>query len=235
MKVEDLSRYGLPLTMPKEVMRPQVMIIMSSLYRKFGFLGMFLVLFAVLRMRPNIIKAYPTAVAQARALSPDTAVEAVIMVSLFNVVAARENREAAYEFVKDIFQKVAVYSMPAIYQIDELAACEGDAFTNFKTFNAAMFTAIHEDGTWKNNGIYDDENVQRFQVTSCANVEIFTAMDCPELGKLGCDHDLAGYPLILDKVDAEFHRPCTLAKGGTSCDFYFYRKGTAPATDQPNM
>ena len=61
-----------------------------------------------------------------------------------------------------------------------------------------------------------------------------TAIGCPELAKLGCDHDLAGYPVILDQVDAEFRRPCTLAKGGEYCDFNFYRKGTAPPTEHLN-
>ncbi len=52
--------------------------------------------------------------------------------------------------------------------------------------------------------------------------------DCPEIAKLGCDHDLAGYPPIEDRVNATFRRPCTLAKGDACCDFNFYRKGFEP-------
>jgi hypothetical protein len=63
---------------------------------------------------------------------------------------------------------------------------------------------------------------------------VFSALGCPELGKLGCDHDLARYPVILDRVHAEFRRPCTLANGDDCCDFNFYRKGTAPATEHLN-
>jgi hypothetical protein len=59
-------------------------------------------------------------------------------------------------------------------------------------------------------------------------------MDCPELAKLGCDPDLAGYPLIEDAVNMEFRRPCTLAKGDSYCNFMFYRQGTAPATAHLN-
>lgn len=64
------------------------------------------------------------------------------------------------------------------------------------------------------------------------NKMVGNAFDCPDIAKLGCDHDLAGYPviLILDSVNAVFRRPHTLAKGDKFCDFMFYRKGTAPNT-----
>jgi hypothetical protein len=65
-------------------------------------------------------------------------------------------------------------------------------------------------------------------ITTCANVELFSELGVPELGKFGCDHDLAGYPAIEDDVDCEFRRMCTIAKGDDSCIFEFYRKGTAP-------
>ena len=35
-------------------------------------------------------------------------------------------------------QKVAIYSMPALYQIDDLVRCEGDPFDNFVNFNIAF-------------------------------------------------------------------------------------------------
>ncbi len=124
--------------------------------------------------------------------------------------------------------------MPAIYQIDELVQCEGDNFENFKKFNVAMFEAMDREGTWKTDAIVNEGDRLRINVISCANVELFSALGCPELGKLGCDHDLAGYPVILDRVGAEFRRPCTLAKGDDFCDFNFYRKGTAPPTEHLN-
>ena len=43
------------------------------------------------------------------------------------------------------------------------------------------------------------------------NVEVFGALGCPELGRLGCDHDLAGYPAVADRHDVEFRRPTTIA------------------------
>jgi hypothetical protein len=80
----------------------------------------------------------------------------------------------------------------------------------------------------------DDGDRLRIHVASCANVDLFTAIGCPELAKLGCDHDLAGYPVIFDRVNAEFRRPCTLVAGDGYFDFNFYRKGTAPPTEHLN-
>jgi len=45
---------------------------------------------------------------------------------------------------------------------------------------------------------------------------------------LGCDHDVAGYPCIEDKVNSEFRRQHTIAKGDDICDFMFFRKGKCP-------
>ena len=129
---------------------------------------------------------------------------------------------------------MAVHSMPGIYQVDELVSCDGDVFENFKQFNVAMFEAMNREGTWKTEAVEDGGDRLRIRVVSCANVDLFSEAACPELGALGCDHDLAGYPVILDRVGAEFRRPCTLAKGGDFCDFNFYRKGTAPPTEHLN-
>lgn len=89
-------------------------------------------------------------------------------------------------------------------------------------------------GTWRTDAIVNDEDRLRINVVSCANVDLFSALGCPELGKLGCNHDLADYPIILDRVDTQFRRPCTIATGNESCDFNFYRKGTAPPTEHLN-
>jgi hypothetical protein len=78
----------------------------------------------------------------------------------------------------------------------------------------------------------DEKDKHMLKIVSCINVDIFGALGCPELGKLGCDHDLTGYPAIEDRVQAEFRRPCTIAKGGSYCKFIFYRQGTAPETEE---
>ncbi len=234
MKVEDLSQFGKPLGMPKKAQRKMLGIVLTALWEKFGLLGMAPFFIKLLAEQRRIRKAHPDLVAKAAEIDPEFAKNLALLPALLNLTARRDGREQAYEFVKDIFQRVAVHSMPAIYQIDELVQCEGDRFENFKKFNRAMFEAIDRQGTWKSDSIVDEEDRQRIRVVSCANVELFSAVGCPELAKLGCEHDLAGYPVILDRVDAEFRRPCTLAKGGEFCDFNFYRKGTAPPTEHLN-
>jgi hypothetical protein len=188
----------------------------------------------VLAEQRRISRAHPDLIAKAHVIGPEVAREMVLLTALFRVATRRDGREKAYEFLKHIFQRVAVHSMPAIYQIEDLTACEGDAFENFKKFNVALFEAMDRQGTWKAESIEDHGDRLRIKVGTCANVELFSALGCPELGRLGCDHDLAGYPVILDRVDAEFRRPYTLAAGDGFCDFNFYRKGTAPATEHLN-
>jgi len=234
VKVEDLSQFGKPLGMPKKAQRKMLGIVLTALREKFGPLGMAPFFIKLLAEQRRIRKAHPDLVAKAAEIGPEVAKNLVLLPALFNVTARRDGREQAYEFVKDIFQRVAVHSMPAIYQIDELVQCEGDSFENFKRFNVAMFEAMDRVGSWKTDAIVDEDDRLRIKLASCANVELFSAIGCPELGKLGCDHDLAGYPLILDRVDAEFRRPCALAKGDDFCDFNFYRKGTAPPTEHLN-
>ena len=234
MQVEQLSRYGRSLGLPREAQKKQIGIVFSALREKFGLVGMVPFLARVLAEGRRIRKTRPDVVAKAREIGPEVAKEMVLLTSLFRVAARRDGREKAYEFLKDIFQRVAVHSMPAIYEIDELTRCAGDPFENFKKFNVALFEAMDTQGTWKAESIEDDGDRLRIKVTTCANVELFSALGCPELGRLGCDHDLAGYPVILHRVDAEFRRPCTLAAGDGFCDFNFYRRGTAPATEHLN-
>jgi hypothetical protein len=235
MKVEELERYGKTLTtIPKKVMKKQLGIMIHDIRKKFGLLGIAPFFMKVLLEQIALKKNYPEAYREALKISPDTAKEVTMLISIFNVIAQKESRENAYEFVRGIFQKIAVHSMPAFYQIDVLVQCEGDPFENFMNFNAAWFNAMQEAGTYDvdTNMIEGDE--QTIVVSRCANVVLGKAFDCPEIAKLGCDHDLAGYPVILDRVNAEFRRPHSMAKGDEYCDFHFYRKGTAPDTEHLN-
>jgi hypothetical protein len=235
VKVEELSQYGKTLeTLPKEALKKQKSIVMREIRRKFGLLGILPFFVTLLGEQRALRKNYPDGYRKALEISKDTAKEVTVLIAIFNIIARKEGRENAYEFVKGIFQKVAVYSMPAFYQIDDLVQCEGDVFENFMKFNAAWFDAMQEAGTYDvdTNEIIKDE--QTIIVSRCANCILGRAFDCPEIAKLGCDHDLAGYPVILDKVNAEFRRPHTIAKGDEYCDFHFYRKGMAPDTEHLN-
>jgi len=135
---------------------------------------------------------------------------------------------SAKELGRRVPVEIAKTSMASLYQLDDLKKCEGDIFENFKKFNIAMFERTTRDGTWLMENYEDETDKLTIKITTCANVELFSELGVPELGKFGCDHDLAGYPIIEDDVDCEFRRMCTIAKGDDCCIFEFYRKGTAP-------
>ena len=235
MKVEELTQYGKTLSgLPKETVKKQESIALREIRNKFGLIGILPFFIRLFLEQRGLKRQYPEAYQATLKLSEDAAKDITMLISMFNIIARKEGRENAYEFVKGIMQKVAVYSMPAMYQIDDLVKCEGDPFENFVKFTAAWFNAMNEEGTWKVEEMRSEKDKLTFTVTECTNCTLGEAYDCPEIAKLGCDHDLAGYPLILDKVNAEFRRPHTIAKGDEYCDFSFYRKGTAPDTEHLN-
>jgi len=235
MKVEELSQYGKTLTgLPKEAMKKQKAIVFREIRKKFGLFGILPFFIRLLLEQRALKRKYPEAYQETLKVGEDAAKEFPMLIAMFNIIARKEGKENAYEFVKGIFQKVAIHSMPALYQIDDLVKCEGDTFENFVQFNIAFFNAMNEEGTWKVEETKEEKDKLTIIVTECANCVLGKAFDCPEIAKLGCDHDLAGYPVIVDKVNTEFRRSHTLAKGDEYCDFMFYRKGTAPDTEHLN-
>ena len=235
MKVEELSQYGKALEMPEEAMKKQEKVIFSMLRKEFGIFGVMFLMKQVRKHSKRIKQEFPEVVQRANIIGKDMDKQLLILGGMFFAIADKKGRKFAKDFITGIFQNVAPVSMPAMYQLEDLVKCEGDVFDNYKKFNRAMFTEIDRIGTWKNNGFHETKDLLEFKVTSCINVELFEAIGCPEIGSLGCDHDLAGYPLIEDATNSEFRRPCTLAKGGECCHFQFYRKGTAPKMTQPNQ
>lgn len=228
MKVEELEMYGKALEMPKEAVKQQMKIVFRLLRKKFGVFGILKLAIGIGKHSKRIKKQYPDAVKKAKAISNVFEKELVLMGALFSAIADKRGRISAQEFLINMMRKTAATSLPAIYQLPDLVNCEGDVFDNYKKMNKALFTAIHEMGTWKNDGFHETEDLLEFKVTSCVNIELFEAIDCPELNVLGCEHDLAAYNLINGPTNSEFRRHCTLAKGGDCCHFKFYRKGTAP-------
>ena len=101
--------------------------------------------------------------------------------------------------------------------------------------NIALFERTTKDHTWHMESYKDEPKKLTLKITSCANVELFGELDVPELGKFGCDHDIAGYAAIEDDVNCEFRRFCTIAKGSDHCLFEFYRKGSAPQNAHLNV
>jgi hypothetical protein len=230
-RVEDLGQYGKALDdMPKGVMARQAGVIVAELRRRYGTRGFLRMVVSIARERRRIQKTHPATVAELRRDWGSGAVnEALGMTALFDVLVPIEGREGAYAVAKEIFQQVAPLSMNALYQSEDLAQCTGDRFENFKSFHLALFDSSQH---LFPNTQTDQGDLFTSTVTRCGNVEVFGALGCPELGRLGCDHDLAGYPAIADRHDFEFRRPTTIAKGGDVCRFRFYRTGTAPATEE---
>jgi hypothetical protein len=116
--------------------------------------------------------------------------------------------------------------MGLIYPVEDLKTCEGDTFENFKKFNIGIFQRTTRDGMWHMANYTDEPDKLTVNTPTCANVELFGELGVPELGRFGCDHDLAGYGdhlVIEEDVNCDFRRFCAIAKGDDRCVFEFYR------------
>jgi hypothetical protein len=236
MKVEELEKYGAALEMPKEAVKEQSKIMFRALRKQFGFFGMLSILKDTFFNQSKLKKENPVTLRKAAAISKTIEKELFAFSAMFLAMAKRLGRAEAYEFFKDeIMNKMAKISMPAIYQLDDLKKCEGDLFDNFKKMNIALFERTTKDGTWHMESYQDEPDKLTLKITTCANVELFGEIGVPELGKFGCDHDLAGYSFIEKDVDCEFRRLCTIANGDDHCLFEFYRRGTAPDNAHLNI
>ena len=229
MKVEELEKYGAALEMPKEAVREQNKIMLRALKKEFGLFGMLGIFKDTLFNNVRLKKRYPDVQKEIAEINKTLEKELFVFSGLFLAIAKRLGREEAYEFFRaKIINDMAKISIPAIYQLNDLVKCEGDVFDNFKKMNIALFERTTKDKTWHMDSFIDEPDKLTIKVTSCANIEFFGKLGVPELGKFGCDHDLAGYPVIEEDVGCDFRRMCTLAKGGDHCLFEFYRRGTAP-------
>ncbi len=234
MKVEELEMYGKALEMPKEAEKKQMKIVFKLLRKEFGIFGIPGLVLSMKKHSKRITREYPDVIKKARSVDEIWVTQLTIMGSLFSAIADRRGRENAQEFMINLIRNMGPISIPAIYQVNDLVNCEGDVFDNYKKMNKALFTTTNRLGTWKHDGFHETEDLLEFKVTTCLNIDLFGAIDCPELNVLGCEHDLAGYPLIEKATNSEFRRHCTLAKGGDCCHFKFYRKGTAPTSADLN-
>lgn len=235
MKVEELEKFGAQLEMPKEAVKEQTTIIFRALRERFGLCGMIGVIKDTFINQYKLKKDYPETRRKAAAISEIIEKELFIFSGIFLALAKRLGREEAYEFFKTkVMNEIAKTSMAAIYQVKDLKRCDGDVFDNFKKMNIALFERTTKDGTWHMESYNNEADKLTLTITTCANVELFGEIGVPELGRFGCDHDLAGYAAIEDHVESEFRRLCTIAKGDDCCVFEFYRKGTAPDTAHLN-
>ncbi len=229
-KVEELSQYGKPLTgLEKEAVKKEEQILMAEIKRRYGTVGRMPFFIDAFLEQRRVKKEYPEAYSELQKSESQAVNGFPLLVGGFKAIAKREGRENAYPILKDIFQEVAPTTQRSMYQVDELKDCEGEVFDNFKKFQTAMFEASQD---LYHNTHTDEKDRLITRVDKCANVELAHAFDVPELAPFGCDNDLAGYTAIADEVNVEFRRPCTIAKGIDHCKFLFYRKGTAPDTEE---
>ncbi len=230
MKVEKLKNYGKSIgeivdSTPFPVMLKIGGIILTSIIRETGILGFIPFMNKVKNEKKRIIRDNSEGYSKALKLGKEPANQFLTMTAMFNVIANKKGREYAYKFTKIMWQKYAKYTMPSLYDADKLRNCEGDTFSNYKKFNIAMFKANDD---YRVKEIKDEPDCLTVIVDRCISVDIANALKCPEVGMLGCDHDVAGYPYIEDKVNSEFRRLHTIAKGDDVCDFMFFRKGKCP-------
>lgn len=230
MKVEELKFYGKSIadiidSMPKSEMMKVGWVIIAKIVKKSGVFGFIPFMMKVNKEKKRIIKENPEGYSKALELGKEPANQFITMTALFNVVANKEGREEAYKFTKGIFQGYAKHTIPGMYDLDNFVKCEGSIFENYKKYNIALFESNQD---YHVKEIKDDPDCLTIIVDRCASVEIANALNCPEVGMLGCDHDLVGYPVIEDTVHSEFRRLHTIAKGDNVCDFMFYRKGKCP-------
>ena len=235
MEVEELKSYGAKLQMPKKAVKEQTGIMFRALRKRFGMWGMIGIFKDSFIIQRKLKNEYPETRKKAAAMSDVLEKELFLFSGVYLALAKRLGREDAYEFFKtEVMNEIAKTSMAAIYQVKDLKRCDGDVFDNFKKMNIALFERTTKDGTWNMESYKNEADKLTLKITTCANIELFGEIGVPELGKFGCDHDLAGYAAIEDDVESEFRRLCTIAKGDDCCVFEFYRKGTAPDTAHLN-
>ena len=233
MKVEELSSYGSAFDhMPLKAQILQMRVMFSELRRKFGLLGTVAFIRKVLRKRNQLRRDYGEIVKERFADVPSSAImELYLMSSMYLVLADTEGKEGAYAFVKGVFHRIGPTAHETLYNIRDLRKCEGDIFTNFCKLNRSIFEKSAAKRFYNLEEIRDSEDLQYVRLTTCLNVDAFSTLGVPELARLGCDIDKAGYApdAMGNTVNLDFRRPCTLVNGDKSCDFYYYRKGHAPA------
>ena len=236
VRVEDLEMYGKSLEMPKEAVKTQLRILWTALRKQFGFLGALGVFLDTYLIQRRLRRDFPDARRRAAAMGKIIENQLFALSGIFLALAKRLGRKEAYEFLKiEVIYKTALTSVPLLYQVPDLKRCEGDVFENFKKMNIALFERTTKDGTWLMESYEDDPDKLTIEITTCANVELFNELNVPELGRFGCDHDVAGFAAIEKDVDCEFRRFCTIANGDDHCLFEFYRRGTAPDNAHLNI
>lgn len=231
--VEQLPSYGKAFDhMPLQAQILQVRVAFAELRQKVGLLGMVRFVRDVHGKQQELQSKYGELVTTKFREVPASAIRELYMASaMYLVISEREGQEAAYSFLRRIFQAIGPTAHEMLYDVQGLVQCEGDVFDNFCKLNRSIFENSAKKGFYNVDEIQDSRDLQYIRLTKCLNVDAFSTLGCPKLARLGCDIDIAGYAphAMGDKVGLDFRRPCTLVNGDESCEFHYYRKGHAPA------
>ena len=190
-KVEDLERYNKSFgDAPPELIKLMRKEFLGKLRRRFGLLGVIGFFASVLRHRRRLMTTYATEYDELVHMVPNPKLigEFVFLAAVYNALLKHETRDAAYESLKGLLEGVWEQSLLMMYQVDDLVRCEGDVFDNFKKMNVGIFTASSIEYNVKE--INQTENHLNIVVDRCLNVELANTFGVPELGKIGCDHDI---------------------------------------------
>jgi hypothetical protein len=230
MRVENLDRYNKSFgDAPKELIKIMQKELLGKLRKKFGIFGVIKFFIMVLGERTKMKKKYADDYKRLKRTVPNPKLidEFVLFASVFNALLKyHKSRDDAYENLKELLKGVWKESLMLMYQVEDLLKCEGDIFENYKKMNMGCFKSSSIEYNVKE--IVDEENHLNIVVDKCLNVELADTFGVPELGKIGCDHDIIAFPPVEEKTNSVFRRPCNLAKDGKNCDFHFYRKGFEP-------
>lgn len=227
--VEELPRFGQPFMEPPKAAALYAMkTIFKTFRKKLGLKDTILFIFRVISEKKSVKFFYTEEFNKLEEINKGMGNMVAIYVSIFRLLSDKYNREEAYNIVKEAIQDIGRYNMPLIYDIEPLLQCSGNTFENFKKLNLSAFLASEKAGVVNISLIEDQENVQRIHLDRCDGCSLGSMFGWPEIGKLGCDHDIAGYSEIEDKLGIVFRRHKTIAKGDNICDFTFYKKGFEP-------
>lgn len=229
LKVEQLERYNKSFgNAPKELVKLMQREVLCKLRKRFGFFGIIGFFIRVMREKKKLMKKYAREYGNLIKTVPNPKVigEFAYLAAVFNALLKYETRDGAYEYVKSLLEGVWKESLMMMYQVDDLIKCEGDVFDNYKKMNIGIFNSSSIEYNVKE--INDTDNHLNIVVDKCLNVELANTFGVPEMGKIGCDHDIVAFPPVEERTNSIFRRPCSLAKDGKNCDFHFYRRGFEP-------
>ncbi len=226
-KVRKLPKYGTHIRgFPPEVSKHIKGLLWKNLRSHFSPVECLEILVKTWLQSRKLVAGYPLAVKMLESYGPQARKEFPVFGGLFIVLSEKlgDGRKAYNEVIKPFMADLAEISMPALYEVDQLEKMD-DPFEAFKEYNFGM---LGNDPLYPIDEFVDNGDHFRFKIQKCIQNDISKAFEIDEMAEVGCDHDCFAYPLIEDRVHAVFRRPETLAKGGSCCDFNFYRKGTEP-------